>query len=551
MGGLKNMLGRKLLRWVSGALFAGTLLIAGTAYGAQHSTLTSHVPPQVASGQLGRIGELPSTQRMNMAISLPLRNEADLDAQLEQIYDPQSPNYHRYFSVQEFAERYGPTQSDYDAMVRFAAAHGLTVTDPQANHMVVNVEGAVADIEKAFHLTLGVYQHPTDNRTFYAPDREPTLDLDVTVLHITGLDNFTLPQPKNITAANAPTTGTGSGPNGSYLGSDLRAAYYGFGSLTGAGQSIGLFELTGFELSDIQLYFTNANQELNVPINGVSLNGVPLSCLPPSCDDKEASLDIETAISMAPGLAQVLVYVGSNNVTIFNQMASDNIAKQLSCSWGFKDDESSLDPIFKEYEAQGQTIFVATGDNGSNTAGDVVWPADDPYVTAVGGTDLVTTGPGGGWLSETGWSNSAGGASKNGVPIPSYQKLAGVVNSSNHGSKTLRNYPDVAAESDTDIYSCAEGTCKSGDGGTSFAAPEWAGFIALVNQEAVANGDATVGYLNPTIYKIGVGRSYDSEFKDIISGSNGAYSAVAGYDLVTGWGSFIGPSLLSGLLGAE
>jgi subtilase family serine protease len=126
-----------------------------------------------------------------------------------------------------------------------------------------------------------------------------------------------------------------------------------------------------------------------------------------------------------------------------------------------------------------------------------------------------------------------------------------VINSSNHGSKTLRNYPDVAAESDTDIYSCAEGTCKNGDGGTSFAAPEWAGFIALVNQQAAANGDAAVGYLNPTIYKIGVGSNYDSDLNDIISGGNGAYSAVAGYDLVTGWGSFIGPSLLSGLLGAE
>jgi subtilase family serine protease len=546
----KNLRGQ-LLRWVPGMVFAGALLIAGAAHGAQRSTQSTHVPPQVASGQLGRIGELPSTQRMNLAISLPLRNEADLDAQLQEIYDPQSPNYHRYLSVQEFTERYGPTQSDYDAMVSFAKAHGLAVTDPQANRMVVNVEGAVADIEKAFHMAMGVYQHPTESRTFYAPGREPTLDLNVAVLHITGLDDFTLPTSKVIKSANAPSVGTGSGPDGNFLGSDFRAAYYGSGSLTGAGQSLGLFEFGGYNLDDVSEYFTKVKQTDNVPVNGVSLNGVSLTCLPPRCDDSEQVIDIETSISMAPGLTQVVVYVGNNSVTIFNQMAVDNTSKQLSCSWGFSDNESSIDPIFKEYAAQGQTMFVATGDDGSGTAGDVVWPSDDPYVTGVGGTDLVTTGPGGAWLSETGWSGSAGGASKNGVPIPGYQKLPGVINSSNHGSKTLRNYPDVSSEANTNIYSCYDETCSGGNGGTSYAAPQWAGFTALVNQQAVTDGDATVGFINPTIYKIGVGSSYDSEFHDIISGSNGKYSAVTGYDLVTGWGSFIGPSLLTGLLPVE
>jgi subtilase family serine protease len=544
----KKNLVEQLLRCAPGVLFAGALLIAGAAHGAQHSTLTTHVPPQMASGQVAKVGELPGTQRMNLAISLPLRNESDLDAQLQQIYDPQSPNYHRYFSVKEFTERYGPTQSDYDAMVSFAKANGLMITDGSANRMVVSVVGAVADIEKAFHVTMGVYRHPTENRTFYAPDREPTLDLDVTVLHISGLDNFTLPTSKMIKAANAPPGGTGSGKGGSYWGSDLRAAYYGFGSLSGTGQSIGMFEFAGLDPSDVSTYFTNVKQSFNSGILvGVSLNGVPTMCNPP-CNDEETAIDVETAISMAPGLAHVYYYVGNNSVTIFNQMASDNLAKQLTCTAGFTDNESSLDPIFEEYEAQGQTLFVATGDGGSGTAGDVVWPSDDPYVTAVGGTDLVTTGPAGAWLSETGWSKSAGGASKNGIPIPPYQKSSKVINQFNHGSRTLRNYPDVAAEANTNIYSCYNGTCSGQNGGTSFAAPEWAGFLALVNQQAVMNGDATVGFINPTLYRIGTGSSYDSEFHDIVSGSNGKYSAVTGYDLVTGWGSFIGPSLLTGLL---
>ena len=147
------------------------------------------------------------------------------------------------------------------------------------------------------------------------------------------------------------------------------------------------------------------------------------------------------AISMAPALSQVVVYVGKSDVSIFNQMAVDNTSKQLSCSWGWSDNESSLDPIFKEMAVQGQSVFVATGDNGSGTPGDVVWPSDDPYVTAVGGTDLTTTGPGGAWLSETGWNGSAGSPSTNTIPSPSYQKLKGVINSLNQGSTTLRNYP--------------------------------------------------------------------------------------------------------------
>jgi len=176
-----------------------------------------------------------------------------------------------------------------------------------------------------------------------------------------------------------------------------------------------------------------------------------------------------------------------------------------------------------------------------------VWPADDPYVIAVGGTDIVTNGPGGPWQSETGWRGSAGMPSKNNIPIPSYQQLPGVINSSNQGSTTLRNIPDVAAEANTNQYSCYDGICSGGNGGTSFAAPQWAGFTAMANQQATANGQTTVGFINPVIYPIGIGSSYDSDSHDITSGSNGKYSAVTGFDLVTGWGSFNGPNLINAL----
>ena len=520
--------------------------------------MTSHIPEAVSSGRAALVGHLPSTQRLSLAVSLPLRNEADLDDLLQRLYDPQSSSYHQYLSVEEFTDRFGPAEADYAAVLHFAQANGLSVINTAANRMVVDIEAPAANIESAFHVTLGVYQHPTESRTFFAPDREPTIDLEVPLLHISGLDNFTLPHAKNIRPAQRTSQQiskesvktSGSGPGGDFIGSDMRAAYYGSGSLNGKGQSVGLFEYAGYEISDVKNYFKKVKQAFAILVKGVSLNGVSLNCPPATCDDSEQVLDIEMAASMAPHLSQIVVYVGNSDVSIFNQMAVDNTSKQLSCSWGWSDDESSLDPIFKEMAVQGQSVFVATGDSGSGTPGDVVWPADDPYVTSVGGTDLTTTKPGGAWKSETGWSGSAGAPSKNGVPIPSYQLLPGVITPSNGGSTTLRNYPDVAAEANTNQYSCYDGGCFEGNGGTSYAAPQWAGLVAMANEQAVNNGKSTLGFLNPAIYDIGVGTSYDSDFHDITKGSNGGYKAVVGYDLVTGWGSPNGPNLIKALVGS-
>jgi subtilase family serine protease len=532
------------------ALFISAVIFVSSASAESRPALTPHVPEAVASGQAARIGDLPGSQRMSLALSLPLRNELELHELLQRIYDPRDADFHHYLSVSQFTERFGPTWADHDAAVNYAVSHGLTVTQTRANRLVIDVEGSVASIEKAFHVTMGTYQHPTENRTFYAPDREPSLDMDVPVLHISGLDNFTLPQAKHVKSTAsfmAPGKPTGSGPGGQFVASDMRAAYYGSGPLNGAGQSVGLFELGGYNIEDVARYFRVLKQAVDVPVKGVSLNGVPIKCPPATCDDSEQVIDIEMTVGMAPGLSQVVVYVGSKDVSIFSQMAADNTSKQLSCSWGWTDNESQLDPIFMEFMAQGQTIFVATGDDGSQTPGDVVWPADDPYVIAVGGTDITTTGPGGAWQSETGWRGSAGMPSKNGIPIPSYQQLPGVINSQNMGSTTLRNIPDVAAEANTNQFSCYDASCSGGNGGTSFAAPQWAGYTAMANQQAIANGLSTVGFINLAIYPIGIGSSYDTDFHDITSGSNGKYTAVTGFDLVTGWGSMNGPNLINAL----
>jgi len=539
------------LQRLAAVVCAFMFLFAVGASAQPRPAMTTHVPEAVSSGRAVLAGHLAASQRVSLAVSLPLRDEAQLRDLLQCLYDPQSPDFHHFLSVQQFTERFGPAASDYAALQRFAQSNGLKIVDTAGNRMVLDIEGPVANIESAFHVTLNLYQHPTENRTFYAPDREPTLDLDVPVLHITGLDNFSLPKAKNLRRAAISGKATGSGPQGQFIGSDMRAAYYGSGPLTGAGQVVGLFEYAGYEFSDVKNYFKQVKEPLNVPVVGVSLNGMPLGCKFPQCDDSEQALDIEMAISMAPGLSEVIVYVGNYDVSIFNKMAEGNLAKQTSCSWGWTDDESRLDPIFEEMAAQGQSVFVATGDDGSASAPNYVWPADDPYVTAVGGTDLTTNGPGGSWASETAWRGSAGMPSKNGVPIPSYQQLPGVINSLNQGSTTLRNIPDVAAEANTNQYSCFDGFCVGGNGGTSYAAPQWAGLTALANEQALANSQTTLGFLNPALYEIGVGPSYDSDFHDITSGSNGKYFAVVGYDLVTGWGSPNGPNLIDALLGME
>ena len=526
-------------------------MFCASASPAQQSTMTTHVPDAVSSGIAPLVGHLPGTQRLSLAISLPLRNQTELDELLREIYDPQNPGYHKYLSVEEFTKKFGPSEADYAALQHFARSNSLEIIDAPANRMVLDVEAPASTIEAAFHITLGLYQHPNESRTFYAPDREPTLDIDVPVLHVSGLDDFTVPRPKNIMAAEflkqKSYKGTGSGPGGSYLGSDLRAAYYGSGPLNGSGQTVGIFSLKGYVLRDVQNYFRTINQPLNVPIVAISVNGASLSCPPATCQDGEQSLDIEQTIAVAPGLSQLSFYVGKNNVSVFNQMAADNTSKTISCSWGWADNESSLDPIFEEMAAQGQTVFVATGDQGSSTAADIVWPADDPYVVAVGGTVLVTSGPGGAWKSETGWPKSAGMPSPNGVAIPSYQQAAGVVTAANHGSTTLRNIPDVASESNAVQYVCYQGKCADHGGGTSYAAPLWASLVAMANEQAAANGEANAGFLNPALYSIGLGSSFDSDFHDIVSGNNGGYSAVVGYDLVTGWGSPKGVNLIDAL----
>ncbi len=269
------------------------------------------------------------------------------------------------------------------------------------------------------------------------------------------------------------------------------------------------------------------------------------------CDDTEQTLDMTQAIGMAPGLSSLVVYIGSTDTAIISAMTTHSpLPTTIGCSWGWTPaDPNTLNPYFERMAAQGQNFFAASGDDSTWSSRNEAWPADDANIVSVGGTDLVTAGAAGPWQSETAWSDSGGGISPDGIAIPSWQQLSGVINSSNKGSTTLRNGPDVSANANFTFYVCADQTsCTANEyGGTSFATPMWAAYIALVNQQLVADGDATIGFLNPTIYAQNVTSSYDTDFHDITSGTSGSYSAVVGYDLVTGWGSPNGTGLIDAL----
>ena len=539
---------------------AAFLSIAMTVGHAQ-SLMTHHVRQATQDGSARSMGRLPATQTLNLVITLPLRNQDQLDQLLKDLYDPSSPSYRQFLTVEQFTEQFGPTQQDYDAVINFAKQNGLTVTGVSPNRLNVQVSGSVAKVESAFHVNMGVYQHPTENRSFYAPDREPTTDLTFSLWHVSGLDNFSLPHPAGLDrtpagSASKSNATTGSGPSASFLGSDMRAAYYG-GSLTGSGQSLGLLEYYGTDLADLTTYFSNAKQTNSVPVSLLSTDGTSTSCLDTKaggdCDDTEQTLDMTQALGMAPGLSSLVMYVGSTDAAIFNAMATASpLNAQLSSSWTWNPaDPTTDDPYFKEFAAQGQNLFQAAGDNKkwttTGTASET-YPADDVYITSVGGTDLNTSAAAGAWASETAWADSGGGISPHKYAIPSWQTAAASKCAS--CSQTYRNGPDVSANANFTFYVCADQTtCTANEyGGTSFAAPMWAGYLALINQQSVANGNKTLGFINPSLYTIGAGSSYGTDFHDVTSGSNG-YSATTGYDLATGWGSPNGSGLINALAG--
>ena len=543
-------------------LFACLFLFLACTLPAAQQTLAGHVPAAVAG--LSPKGRLPAANRLYLSLALPLHNRDGLVNLIGQIYDPASTNFHRYLAPEEFANQFGPTVQEYEAVKAFARSNHLAIDCTFSNRALLGVSGRVADIESAFQITLRSYQHPREHRDFFAPDVEPKTDASLPKLNINGLDDYILPQPgghpnspsKQISGANP---GGGSAPGGLYWGSDFRNAYAPGVTLNGAGQTVGLFERDGFYTNDITQYETGAGLPLLVPtvVKVGTFNGLPSTNFNAV---GEVSLDIEAVIAMAPGIASLLVYEGNDTASILTRMAQDNLAKQISSSWFFGR-AANYDTQLLQMAVQGQTFFQCSGDNlayvaGINFGSNSGPPADDPYLVSVGGTAL-TTAADKSWLAESTWNNAngvngSGGGISTVYNIPTWQQSVSMA--SNGGSTTKRNIPDVALTA-YNCYFISNNGNASGWWGTSIAAPLWAGFTALINQQAVSQGRPTVGFLNPAIYALAEGPNYSLYFHDTTVGNNtwsnspSSYFATTGYDLCTGWGTPAGLNLINALAG--
>jgi hypothetical protein len=467
---------------------------------------------------------------------------------------------------------FGPTESDYQAVITFARANGLIVAGTYSNRMLVGVDGTVSDIQKAFHVTMHLYRHPTENRNFYSPDAEPSVPSELKILDVNGLNNYVLPRPlfiqkplgQNLTGQSF----SGSAPDnsGSYFGYDFRDAYVPGLSLTGTGQSVALFECADYFDSDIAEYVSQAGLP-GIPLQRVRIDGG--SSAPTTGDgvNVEVALDIEMVNCLAPGLSKIYVYETPDDTPAYNgdmlaRIASDDFANQISSSW-LIGDSPQFAQFYTEFAVQGQSFFQASGDEDAYYPG-IFQSEDGTNVTLVGGTTLSTTGPHGAYVSETVWNwgnefgvsyagiGSGGGVSTT-YTIPFWQQ--GINMTNNLGSTTNRNVPDVAFTADNIFVIADNGYDEPGTGGTSAAAPLWAAYTALINQQAVASGNPTVGFINPAIYAIGKGSSYTNDFHDIKTGNNFSpnsktkYPAVTGYDLCTGWGTPNGTELIYALAG--
>src|SRR5579883_893710 len=549
-------------------------------------------------------GRDTSGRTLRMGIGLALRNQERLSSLLQRLYDPSSPDYHRYLTPNQFASEFGPTYDQQEAVIHYLKQQGFSVTQTYTG--LIDFSGPQPLAERVFHVTINDYRDP-DGRVFYANASPPTLPayLASYVVSLTGLDNATQYyhppiRPKHIAASNprasnCPGPGTSGGTQVAYIPSQFSKAYNYDGlhnqGLHGEGQTVGVFELDGYSQSDIQAY-AQCFGGANVPLQNVVLDGFNGQ---PGAGAIEVELDIEVLLGMAPNLSKILVYEAPNTTQGYNDEFARIVKDRtsvISVSWGDceknmgQQEANQENQFFQQAAAQGQTILVAAGDSGSESCFQLQGgsydfslnaddPAAQPYITGVGGTNL-TLNSNNSYSTETVWNGGfLGGAGGGGISQfwkqPSWQSGPGVKNSYSNG---MREVPDVSLDADPatgyPIYCTAGSSCSGGlggasgwvtVGGTSAAAPMWAAMVVLANQQATKAGKGTLGFLNPSLYRIGSGSRYGSDFHDVTPPSNpsapsnndlgllgGAYPVTSGYDMATGWGSFDATKLAADLV---
>ncbi|GAA2261748.1 MULTISPECIES: protease pro-enzyme activation domain-containing protein [Kitasatospora] len=519
--------------------------------------LPNTVTPAVAHSQ--KQGDVPAAQQISVAVSLKLRNTAELDTFLAALSNPKSPQFGKYLTPAQFTARFGPTQADVAQVRSYLEEQGLKVTSVSANRQVVNASGTNEQIAKAFGTHESRYVDKLENKAFFANDDAASIpaSLSGVVQGVSGLNNKTVRTTRIAKPQNAAqhATPSGFGPaqyNGAYnlnkMGTD------------GSGTTVALWEFDGYSSSNLTTY--DGQFGLTGPaVQTVSVDGASYDSKPGE-GQGEVELDSEIVRGVAPK-AQQLVYEAPNSdqgeIDMAAKIVSDNKASVISISWGSCEPDTTassmtaIDNTFKQAAAQGISIFSASGDDGSrdctrSTSGSSVkavdFPASSPHNTGVGGTNLKVSGST--YSSESAWSTAGGGVSTQ-FSKPSWQTGTNVTG-------TMRTVPDVSSNADPNsgfaIYT--QGTSSAGwqvYGGTSAAAPLWSGYAALFNQKAKAAGQAALGEASPKLYSVANSSNYSSAFHDVSTGSNQDFPAKAGYDQVTGWGTPVADQLSNALLG--
>ena len=593
---------------LTGTFFVYHLSPFGQTRNAQASTLVTlpgHVPGLVKSSMLQ--GPADPNTPVQVLVGFRLRNEQMLKSYVDSMSRPHSVTAHRYLTPAQIARAFAPSRANQSAVIAYLEQAGFTVTQTYTHQLAVGFMGTIGQAENAFHIQINNYL-ARSGRVFYAPTSNPSVPVRIApfIQSIAGLDDarqFTHP-PVFSKAHITPVAGPHNvacpaaqpGPTYSYYVPNQVATAYNLTSLYsagfhGEGQTVALLELDDYNSGDISAY-TACYGGSSVPVKRIPVAGGTGHA--PSNGAIEVELDIELVLSAAPRLAGLRVYESANNTVGYlanlSQIVSDAVPV-VSTSWGSCESNGFAQAVYQQENtlftaaaAQGQTIFAASGDTGSNdcknatpTPPSVDDPASQPYVTGVGGTTLTIAN--GTYSSERVWNNN-GNASGGGQSIlwtmPAWQvspttNIAGFSSNAPCGAPVgslCRETPDVSFNADPGVgypvyCTVTAGGCSGsspwvGVGGTSAAAPMWAAMTALINEKSLAGGGFNLGFLNPLLYSIDKNSGsthYASDFHDVTTGSNyltgdgnNEYPAGTDYDMATGLGSPNAPTLANDLI---
>ncbi|MFD5462041.1 protease pro-enzyme activation domain-containing protein [Kitasatospora sp. NPDC127059] len=532
---------------------------AATPHAAPRVALPNTVNPAVAHAE--KKGDVPAEQQISVAVSLKLRNADQLDRFLTAVTTPGTPEFGKYLTPEQFSAQFAPTQQAVDQVKAYLTAQGLTVGDISANRQVVNAHGTAAQISQAFGTHESAYVDPQQQRTFFANDDAASIpaELASVVQGLSGLDNHAVRKgriatPNSVTPNAATATPNGMAP------AQYRGAYnLDKTGADGTGTTVALWEFDGYKSSDLTTY--DSQYGLTGPaVSTVAVDGANYDSSPGQ-GEGEVELDSEIVRGAAPKATQLLYEAPNSDqgeIDMANKIVADNKVSVISISWGTCEPDTTaasmtaVDNAFKQAAAQGISVFSASGDDGSrdctrSASGSGVtsvdFPASSPHQTGVGGTNLQVTGSNG-YSSESAWSTAGGGVSTV-FAKPSWQTGTGV-------NGTMRTVPDVASNADPQSgFAIYTGGGWNVYGGTSAAAPLWAGYAAQFNQKAKAAGQPALGEASPKLYAVANSAGYGSAFHDVTSGANQDFATKTGYDQVTGWGSPVADALTTALLGGS